>query len=53
MAKIQGITLQLVDKNNGRAIDRQWFKNLNKAYEWLNQMYPNWDKRYNVELFSD
>ena len=51
--KIQGITVQLVSKINGQAIDRQWFKRLNDAYEWLYGMYPNWEKDFDIEVFSD
>ena len=50
--KIQGITVQLLNKK-GQAIDRQWFKTLAAAYEWLNSMYPNWEKDYDIEMFSD
>ena len=51
--KIQGITIQLVDKFTGQAIDRQWFKRLTDAYLWLNEAYPNWEKVYEIEMFSD
>ena len=50
--KIQGITVQLLN-NKGEAIDRQWFKRLNDIYEWLNTMYPDWETKYNIEMFSD
>ncbi len=50
--KVQGITVQLLNKK-GQAIDRQWFKHLNDACEWLNTMYPNWREDYQLEIFSD
>ena len=50
--KVQGITVQLLN-NKGQAVDRQWFKRLDDAYEWLNSMYPNWEKDYQIEMFSD
>ena len=50
--KVQGITVQLLN-NKGEAVDRQWFKHLNNAYEWLYEMYPNWEKNFSIEIFSD
>ena len=51
--KTQGVTVQLVNKFNGQAVDRQWFKRLQDVGTWLDNMYPNWRNDYELEMFSD
>ena len=51
--KVQGVTVQLVSKSNGQAVERQWFKRLQDVSTWLNNCYPNWRDDYDLEMFSD
>lgn len=48
-----GMTVQLCDKKDGRAIRRKWFGTLNAAKAWFDWQYPNWQNKYAVEIFYD
>lgn len=51
--KVQGFTVQLTNKVTGEAVERQWFKRLSDANHWLREAYPNWEERFNLEVFCD
>lgn len=48
-----GMTVQLLDKNTGNAVRRKWFGFLDSAKEWLDWQYPDWQNKYDVEIFYD
>ncbi len=51
--KIQGFVIQLLNKNTGEAVDRQWFKRLADGNRWLHETYPDWQEKYDIEIFCD